>query len=131
MATDQPHQLGGKGEEAVEGYLRAAGFRILARGWRSRIGELDLVALDRQCVVFVEVKTRTGHEAGHPSEAVTPAKQRKLTSLALQYLKAHGLLNRPARFDVVSVTWPAGEPKPRIEHFRNAFEASGKFQMYA
>ena len=59
------------------------------------------------------------------AEAVDAAKQRRLTRLALAYLKRHRLLECPARFDVVAVTWPAGQRRPAIEHFKNAFEATG------
>jgi putative endonuclease len=123
--------LGDRGERTAERYLAGQGMRILARGLRSRRGELDLVALDAQQIVFVEVKTRLDHHAGHPVEAVGPDKQRKLTELALAFLKKHKLLDRPARFDVVAITWPEGQTEPKIEHFRNAFEAAGRFQLFA
>ena len=123
--------LGDRGERTAEQYLTRQGMRILARGLRSRRGELDLVALDGNQVVFVEVKTRLDHHAGHPVEAVGPQKQHKLTELALEFLKKHKLLDRPARFDVVAITWPEPQKEPTIEHFRNAFEAAGRFQMFA
>ena len=77
------------------GYLRRLGYKIVARRERGRLGELDLVAVDGRTVVFVEVKTRRSHDAGHPAEAVDPEKQRRLTRLALAYLKRHGLLEYP------------------------------------
>ena len=123
--------LGNRGEQAAERHLMAQGLRILKRGLRTRRGELDLVALDGRQVVFVEVKTRLDHEAGHPVEAVGLDKQRKITELALAFLKKHGLLDSPARFDVVAVTWPENQKEPTIEHFRNAFEPPGRFQMFA
>ena len=123
--------LGSRGERVATRYLRRLGYRILSRDWRSRLGEIDLVALDGDCVTFVEVKTRRSEEAGHPAEAVTLRKQQKLTQLALQFLKAHRLLDRRARFDVIAVTWPPGQRRPTIEHIRNAFEATGRFQMYS
>ena len=123
--------LGDREERAAEQYLTGQGMRILARGLRSRRGELDLVALDGDAVVFVEVKTRLDQQAGHPVEAVGPNKQRKLTELALEFLKKHKLLDRSARFDIVAITWPADRKEPTIEHFRNAFEAVGRFQMFA
>ena len=122
--------LGNRGEQAAERYLKAQGLRILKRGLRSRRGELDLVALDGRQVVFVEVKTRLDHNAGHPVESVGPDKQRKLTELALAFLKKHGLLESSARFDIVAVTWPQNQEEPTIEHFRNAFEPPGRFQMF-
>jgi len=82
-------------------------------------------------VVFVEVKTRESHTAGHPSEAVDDQKQTRLTRLALAYLKFHALLDQPARFDVIAVTWPAESTQPTIEHFENAFEARGLPGMFS
>jgi putative endonuclease len=126
-----PRTLGQRGEAAAARHLRRQGCKIVARGQRSMLGELDLVVVDGRTVVFVEVKTRESHTAGVPEEAVTPEKQRRLTRLALGYLKRRGLLDYPARFDVVAVTWPAGARRPHIEHVRNAFEAVGQGQMFS
>ena len=123
--------LGQRGEAAAAGYLRRRGYKILARGSRIGPGELDLVMLDRKTIVFVEVKTRQSHDAGHPAEAVDEHKQRQLTKLAVTFLKRHHLLERPARFDVVAITWPAGKWFPTIEHIKNAFEAVGKWEFYS
>ena len=123
--------LGQRGEAAAARYLRRRGLKILARGDRSGPGELDLVALDRDTIVFVEVKTRQSHDAGHPAEAVDEQKQRRLTRLAVTFLKRHRLLERPARFDVIAVTWPAGKWFPTIEHIKNAFEAVGTWEFYS
>ena len=122
--------LGQRGEALAARYLRRRGYKILARTHRLFPGELDLVALDRDTVVFVEVKTRRSADAGHPAEAVTPAKQRRLTRLAVTFLKRHGLLERPARFDVVAITWPE-RGRPTIEHFENAFDAVGRGEFYS
>ena len=123
--------LGQRGERAAARYLRRRGYRIIARGDRSKWGELDLVAVDGRTVVFVEVKTRDNQDAGHPVEAVGTLKQRKLTRLAVTFLKRHGLLEHAARFDVIAVTWPADSRRPRIEHFKNAFEAMGNWEFYS
>ena len=92
---------------------------------------MDIVAVDGRTIVFVEVKTRASHDAGHPAEAVDDVKQQKLTRLALAYLKRHDLLEYPARFDVLAVTWPKDAKKPQIEHYQNAFEATGRGQMFS
>ena len=123
--------LGARGEAAAARYLKRRGYKIVARGDRLKPGEIDLVAVDRQTVVFVEVKTRESSAAGHPAEAVDAAKQRRLTRAALAYLKRHGLLECPARFDVVAVTWPEGHRRPTIEHIPDAFEAVGKWEFYS
>lgn len=123
-------RLGARGEKAAAQFLKRKGYKIVARGERSRLGELDLVAVDGRTVVFVEVKTRTDTDAGQPLDAVTPEKQRRLTQAALAFLKYRGLLDERSRFDVVSVVWPADSREPRIEHIVNAFEAIGRGQMF-
>jgi putative endonuclease len=126
-----PQSLGRRGEAVATRYLRQLGYVIVARGHRDSIGEIDLVAVDGRTVVFVEVKTRASHETGHPADAVDEAKQRRLTRLALSYLKRHDLLECAARFDVIAITWPAGSGQPTIEHIQNAFEAAGFDGMFS
>ncbi|MGA2063709.1 MAG: YraN family protein [Thermoguttaceae bacterium] len=123
--------LGQRGEAAAARYLRHSGCKVLVRSNRLWPGEIDLVALDNRTIVFVEVKTRTSQDAGHPAEAVDRQKQRRLTVLAVTFLKRHGLLEYPARFDVVAVTWPSGRGRPAIEHIKNAFDAVGKWEFYS
>ena len=124
--------LGRRGEAAAARFLQRRGYKIIARHERLRGGELDLVAVDRdRTLVFVEVKTRESQQAGHPAEAVDLAKQRRLTRLAVTFMKRHGLMECAARFDVVAVTWPEGRRRPTIEHIQNAFEAVGKWEFYS
>ena len=126
VAWRRYRSLGQRGERAAERFVRRKGYKIVARRERGRLGEMDLVAVDGRTIVFIEVKTRTSHSAGHPAEAVGPDKQQRLTRLALGYLKRHGLLEHKARFDVVAVTWPDGARHPHIDHIQNAFEAVGR-----
>ena len=98
---DGRKRLGARGEQAAAEFLEALGYRILARNWRSRAGEMDIVADDRGTVVFVEVKLR--FEPLDPLDAVDERKRRKLSRLAFDFLKHHAMLGRPARFDVVAV----------------------------
>jgi putative endonuclease len=123
--------LGQRGEAAAARYLRRRGYKVLARSDRFGPGELDLVMLDRKTIVFVEVKTRESADTGHPAEAVDEVKQRRLTRLAVTFLKRHRLLEYPARFDVVAVIWPPEQRRPTIEHIKNAFEAVGKWEFYS
>ena len=123
--------LGQRGEAAAARYLRRRGYKVLAHADRQGPGELDLVMLDRKTIVFVEVKTRRSDDMGHPAEAVDAQKQRRLTRLAVTFLKRHRLLDCPARFDVIAITWPEGKWFPTIEHIRNAFEAVGKWEFYS
>ncbi len=127
----RPRSLGENGEAAAARFLKRQGCIIIARGQRDRLGELDLVAVDGRVVVFVEVKTRRSTDKGHPADAVGETKQRRLTRLALSYLKRHDLLEQQARFDIVSVIWPEGERRPEIAHFKNAFEPTGQWQMFS
>jgi putative endonuclease len=123
--------LGDRGERAAGRFLRREKrMRILARQFSTKWGELDLICLDGDTVVFVEVKTRKSDEYGHPTEAVTKKKQQNLTKAALYWLKKKGLLEHRARFDVVSVVWPEGAKTPTIEHFINAFDAADLGQMF-
>jgi putative endonuclease len=122
--------LGERGERAAASHLRRLGYKIVAfRQQRHAIGEADIIAVDGRTVVFVEVKTRRSSHSGHPAEAVGVAKQERLARFALAYLKRHDLLEHAARFDVVAVCWPS-EEKPRIEHFKNAFEPPGVGRMF-
>lgn len=124
--------FGDRGERLAAKFLKRQGMRVIARQHRSRLGEIDLIALDAGCVVFIEVKTRRSHSAGRPEESVTWAKQRQLTRLALEYLKRRRWLGtRSSRFDVVAVTWPADRSKPEIVHFRNAFQPVGVDGMFS
>jgi putative endonuclease len=121
--------LGDRGERAAARFLRRQGMRVVVRGYRTTQGEIDLIARDGDTLVFVEVKTR---RHGTPSEAVTPEKQRRLTLAALHFLKAHGLLHRRGRFDVVAIVWPDEQQgAPVIEHIRDAFPAVGHGQMFS
>jgi putative endonuclease len=122
--------LGERGEDAATRYLKRKRYRIVARRVDSKLGELDIIAVDGRTIVFVEVKTRTSGAAGHPSEAIDERKQQRMTRAALAWLKSKGLLNNAARFDVVAVTWPDGARRPTIEHYQNAFEPVGFGQMY-
>lgn len=121
--------LGRRGEEAAAAYLERLGFRILHRAHRSRYGELDLIAVDGDVIVFIEVKTRRSADRGSPSLAVDRRKQTRMTRAALAYLKRHRMLDRRCRFDVVAVVWPEGG-EPEIRHYRAAFEARGAGGMF-
>lgn len=95
------------------------------------LGELDIVALDGQTVVFVEVRSTESADTEKPALSVDVKKQSRLTRLALYFLKARRLLECSARFDVLAVSWPAGQAEPVIVHYKNAFEATGRFQMFS
>jgi putative endonuclease len=123
--------LGDEGEKLAARYLRRIGYKIIARRYRTVLGEIDLIARDGRFLVFVEVKTRRSSASGLPVEAVDLSKQRQLTRLALAYLKQHRLLEWPARFDVVSILWDGTGAPPEIVHYQNAFEPPGRGQLFA
>ncbi len=114
--------LGRWGEQLAADHLLATGAAVLARNWRCRAGELDLVALENDgTIVFVEVKTRSGTGYGQPEEAVSRRKAARLRALAREWLSTH----RPAgahelRFDVIAIVRVAGAP-PVVRHLRGAF----------
>lgn len=97
------------GEARAAAFLEAQGWRILARNWRGRRGELDLVALDGATVSFVECKTVAAADSALGGERVEVAQRRRIALAAIEYLAAHGLDERPARFDLVTVVGPEGE----------------------
>jgi putative endonuclease len=107
-------------EDLVASWYEAAGYRILDRNWRSREGELDLVVSRGRTVVFCEVKTRRSTRFGAPVEAVTATKQRRIRTLALQWLAAQSSRGGDLRFDVASVLFPS-EGKPVVEVLEAVF----------
>ena len=119
-----PLKPGEAGEQTACDFLAAAGFRILALNFRCRSGELDVVAQDRETVVFVEVKERSSASHGQAHEFVTYAKRRRLVRAARVYAAVHGLSEKPLRFDVVSID--RGPDGPRVRHDRGAFDADGR-----
>jgi putative endonuclease len=123
--------FGTRSERAAARFLRRQGYRVLARNYRCPRGELDVVALDGTSIVFVEVRSTEMPDLTRPALSVDVAKQRRLTNLALHFLQQHRLLDRPARFDVLAVSWPANQRQPAIVHYRNAFDAVGRFQMFS
>ncbi len=123
--------LGPLGEREAERFLLRQGMIILFRGYQDRVGEVDLIAVDRRSIVFVEVKTRSSDIAGEPEDAVDEGKQTKLTKTAIGFLKWHRLTEYPARFDVVAIRWPETSDTPQIKHYVNAFEPVGEFQFFS
>jgi putative endonuclease len=108
-----------RGERAAWDHYRSRGFRLVARNWRSRIGELDLVVAREGLVVFCEVKARSAATLGSPFEAVTARKQRRVRALAEAFLASTGMRADAFRFDVASVMVVRG--RPRVHVFEDAF----------
>ena len=118
--------LGQAGEALAVAHLQALGYEVVCRNWRTSLGglrgELDVVARDRQTLVFCEVKTRRGVVAGERAlAAVDGGKQRRLRRLAASYLAATDGHRGPVRFDVIAVAWPPSGGQPRLVHVPAAF----------
>lgn len=123
--------FGTRSEKSAASFLRGLKFRILEHNFTCELGEIDIIALDGRCVVFVEVRSTEANDTANAALSVDHHKQQKLTRLALYYLKRRGLLDYSARFDVLAVSWPAQAHEPKIVHYPNAFEATDRFQMFS
>lgn len=114
------HVTGLSGEARAEAYLSSLGMSVVARRYRAQDGEIDLILLDGETVVFAEVKARPAGSRGAGLAAVTPAKQRRMTHAALSFLVEREWMARDVRFDVVEITAQG------ILHVPNAFMAAGE-----
>jgi putative endonuclease len=113
-------RVGRRGEDLAYELLKKKGYKVLERNFKSPLGEIDIVAREGKTLAFVEVKTRLSSDFGSAKWAVGPRKQRKLSMVALDYLKRHSLSDQSARFDVVAID--LGQGLEKIELFRNAFD---------
>ncbi|MEO8260691.1 MAG: YraN family protein [Acidobacteriota bacterium] len=121
MSLSRSH-FGKTGEDLACRELERRGYAIVARRYRRRCGELDIIARDGETLVFVEVKTRRGQAFGPAAEAVGFVKRRRLAQIAMDYMVRHHLTKRPCRFDVVAIQFD--RQRAVIEVFRNAFDLS-------
>ncbi len=113
-------QFGKESESEAVRYLKKNGYKILEQNYRTKLGEIDIIAKDKGTITFIEVKSRRSGNYGNPKWAVTPKKQRKISMVALYYLKTTNQSGEKARFDVVTLT--SNYDNPRIEIIKNAFE---------
>jgi putative endonuclease len=120
MSNDTRQSLGKTGEDLACQELERRGYGILARRYRTRFGEIDIIAKDNETTVFVEVKTRDGEDFGGGAAAVTPWKQRRVALMAIAYLARHNLHDTPCRFDVVTVD--VKDSVPQIVVYEDAFD---------
>ena len=124
VPTDGRHSLGAAGEELAAEHLERRGYQIIERNYRTRWGELDLVAYDGRTLVFCEVKTRrSGGHKGSPFEALSPAKQGQVRKMASRWL--HERRERPRaaviRFDAIGVVFDGAGRLLALEHLEGAF----------
>ena len=114
--------LGERGENVAAKFLTNAGYKILQRNFRCKLGEIDIVARKGKMLIFVEVKTRVDEQV-RPEDQVDATKQHQITKAADMYLSRFGFPQPPARFDVIAIHWPEGR-EPIIRHHENAFDAT-------
>ena len=112
--------LGRKGEELALRFLKKRGYRIIEKNYVCKMGEMDIIAKEKDTLVFVEVKTRTSTTFGPPQLAVNPTKQMQLSKVALNFLKQKNLEDVKARFDVVAIL--LGQKGEEIELIKDAFD---------
>jgi putative endonuclease len=116
----QKKELGKKGEDLALRYLKKNGYRVYETNYVCKMGEVDIIAKEKDTLAFIEVKTRTSTAFGPPQLAVNAAKQMQLSKVALYFLKEKGLGDIKARFDVVAIV--LGPRGPEIELIRDAFD---------
>ena len=120
MKKRSTKEKGRAGEQLAARFLEKQGFRILDRNYRNRLGEIDIVAEDRGVLVFVEVRTLKAYAGHSPEETIQLRKQQHISRTALAYVQHKRLEDRPARFDVVSVTLEG--IRSALRHIPNAFD---------
>ena len=123
MSDDSFLPIGPAGEEEAAVFLENKGYKILERNYRKRMGEIDIIAQDKNTLCFIEVKTRRSDALGSPVEAVTKQKQRQIIKLSLYYLKENNIIDPQVRFDVVTIDKTSASGS-RINLIQNAFDAS-------
>jgi putative endonuclease len=120
-------EVGKRGEKAAQKFLKKRGYRIRETGFRCRHGEIDIIVQKKDCLVFVEVRTKSNLDFGTPEESITQAKKERLIASALTYTTTHQDLPSLWRIDVVAIELDdKGKPK-RIEHIENAIEQVSHF----
>ena len=121
MTSLTPFQLGKVGESAALEYLKKKKYKIIQTGFRFHRAEIDIIAVDRTTLVFIEVKTRRDHQYGFPEEAVSSVKQNQIRKAAEGYLVINKLENRECRFDVLSLIPEDKSQNFSIRHYKDAF----------
>lgn len=116
-----------QGEGIAADFLRARGYKIIAQNYRTKLGEIDIIARHKDSYCFVEVKTRHSDKFGLPEEAVSKFKQRQISKAALVFLKENLLLDKKSRFDVVSIIYV--NDAPRIDLIQDAFDLNESFTL--
>lgn len=119
--SDQRIAIGKKGEQIALEYLQDRGYLILVKNFRCKIGEIDIIAKDREVVVFVEIRTVTSAQFGPAYNTVTYSKQQHVKRTALFYISVNNLVNTQFRFDVIGITLDRQTGDHHLDHIQNAF----------
>ena len=120
-------EVGKLGEKAAQKFLKKRGYRIRETGFRCRHGEIDIIAQKKDCLVFVEVRTKSNLDFGTPEESITQAKKERLIDSALTYTTTHQDLPPLWRIDVVAIELDDKGQTKRIELIENAIEQGSRF----
>ena len=127
MRVMDRQEVGKLGEKAAQKFLKKRGYRIRETGFRCRRGEIDIIAQRKDCLVFVEVRTKSNMEFGTPEESITHTKKERLVATALIYTATHQNLPSLWRIDVVAIELDERGKAKRIELIENAIEQDSRF----
>jgi putative endonuclease len=117
---------GKRGEAIAISYLKKHGYKIVEKNYKTKLGEIDIIADCKGCTCFIEVRTRNNQAFGLPEEAILKKKQLHITKAALSYIKRYKLENEPCRFDVVSIQY-VDSLNPEIKLIKDAFELDTRY----
>jgi putative endonuclease len=118
--TEERLKLGRLGEQLAFEKIKRLGYKCIERNYRCSLGEIDLIAKDGDCLVFIEIKTRKGRTLAYAKEAVTPRKIRQISKAALAYMKSNNCCDAKSRFDVIAINISGG--REEMEVIKDAFE---------
>ncbi|MFH1460332.1 MAG: YraN family protein [Candidatus Omnitrophota bacterium] len=127
MQKRQNQDLGCLGEKFAVSFLKKEGYSIVTQNYRTLMGEIDIIAWDRNILCFIEVKTRVDDQSGEPLESINTKKQRKISQVALSYLQKHPWHDNDLRFDVVGVLLNEDLNIQKIDLIKNAFELDKRY----
>ncbi|MCX5687086.1 MAG: YraN family protein [Candidatus Omnitrophica bacterium] len=119
-------ESGKKGEDEAVSFLRRYGYKIIERNYRTKLGEIDIIADYKGCICFVEVRAKNNTTFGFPEETILKKKQLSVSKAALTYIKKFKLENKSCRFDVVAIS-NIDSAKPDIKLIKNAFDLSDRY----
>ena len=120
--TKERQDLGAFGEDLALKKIKRLGYKCIARNYRCPLGEIDIIAKEKDSLVFIEIKTRRGRTTGYAKEAINSRKKRQLSKVALTYMKSNNCCDVKSRFDVVVISLKDG--RQEIEVIQNAFDVA-------